>query len=88
MAHWHAQLPGRILDVHYEDLVAEPERVAREVLAFCGLPWRTRLVDDRPAQRPGRHRQRRAGARTDPSAQYRPVEALRAAARTVAPALA
>ena len=39
MAHWHAAFPGRILDVSYEALAAEPERVAREVLAFCGLPW-------------------------------------------------
>ena len=45
MAHWHAQVPGQILDVHYADLVAEPERVAREVLAFCGLPWQDGIVD-------------------------------------------
>lgn len=40
MAHWHAQFPGRILDVSYEGLVAEPERVARQVFDFCGLQWR------------------------------------------------
>lgn len=39
MAKWHAAFPGRILDVHYDALVTEPERVAREVLEFCGLPW-------------------------------------------------
>jgi tetratricopeptide (TPR) repeat protein len=39
MAHWHAAMPGAILDVSYEALVADPEAVAREVLAFCGLPW-------------------------------------------------
>ncbi len=44
MAHWHAQYPGRILDVHYDTLVADPQRVAREVLAFCGLPWEPGLV--------------------------------------------
>lgn len=39
MAHWHALYPGRILDVKYDDFVVEPERMAREVLGFCGLPW-------------------------------------------------
>lgn len=39
MKHWHARLPGSILDVGYERLVAEPETVAREVTAFCGLAW-------------------------------------------------
>ena len=39
MAHWHQAFPGRVLDVHYERLVRDPQAVAREVLAFCGLPW-------------------------------------------------
>lgn len=39
MAHWHSVLPGRVLDVDYARLVTAPETVAREVLAFCGLPW-------------------------------------------------
>lgn len=39
MAHWRALYPERILDVRYDDLVAEPERVAREVVGFCDLPW-------------------------------------------------
>ncbi|RNF83757.1 tetratricopeptide repeat-containing sulfotransferase family protein [Montanilutibacter psychrotolerans] len=38
MAHWHTVAPGRILDVDYQQLVAEPERVGAQVLAFCGLP--------------------------------------------------
>ncbi len=37
MAQWHAAFPGRILDVRYDELVQEPERVAAEVLAFIGL---------------------------------------------------
>ncbi|KAF1717657.1 sulfotransferase family protein [Pseudoxanthomonas yeongjuensis] len=44
MAHWHRQYPGRILDVRYDALVAEPERVAREVLDFCGLAWDPSVV--------------------------------------------
>ena len=39
MEHWRRAVPGRVLDVSYEALVADPERVAKEVLAFCGLPW-------------------------------------------------
>ncbi len=44
MAHWHRALPGRVHDVSYADLVADPERIAREVLEFCGLPWEPACV--------------------------------------------
>ena len=44
MTHWHRQYPGRILDVHYDVLVADPERVARQVLEFCGLAWEPSVV--------------------------------------------
>jgi tetratricopeptide (TPR) repeat protein len=39
MEHWHRVLPGRILDVHYEALVNDPEVQARRVLEWCGLAW-------------------------------------------------
>ncbi|WP_213740655.1 tetratricopeptide repeat-containing sulfotransferase family protein [Bradyrhizobium sp. dw_411] len=40
MRHWHRVLPPqRILDVHYEDTVADVEGVARRIVAHCGLPW-------------------------------------------------
>jgi len=40
MAHWHSVLPpGRILDVRYEDIVADPEHQARRLLDYLGLPW-------------------------------------------------
>ncbi|HSH97378.1 MAG TPA: sulfotransferase [Methyloradius sp.] len=40
MQHWHAVLPeGRILDLHYEELVADTEGQARRILDFVGLPW-------------------------------------------------
>jgi tetratricopeptide (TPR) repeat protein len=45
MAHWRAQFPGRIHEVHYAELVAEPERVAREALSFCGLPWQDGILE-------------------------------------------
>ena len=37
--HWHAVLPGRVLDVKYESVVADLEGQARRLLAFCDLPW-------------------------------------------------
>lgn len=39
MAHWHQLLPGRILDVSYEDLVGDPERVLRNVFRHCRISF-------------------------------------------------
>lgn len=39
MDHWHAILPGRVLDVHYEDMVADQENQTRRLLEYCDLPW-------------------------------------------------
>ena len=39
MRHWHTVMPGRILDVAYADLVAEPEATARRIFDYCGLPF-------------------------------------------------
>ena len=44
MAHWHQQLPGVVLDVSYEDLVADPEATSRRVLDHCDLSWQPSLV--------------------------------------------
>ncbi|MGA7809149.1 tetratricopeptide repeat protein [Bradyrhizobium sp.] len=46
MRHWHRVLPsGRILDVCYEETVADLEAAARRILAHCGLPWDARCLD-------------------------------------------
>jgi hypothetical protein len=46
MAHWHRVLPpGRIIDVHYEELVGNVEGVARHIIAHCGLAWDARCLD-------------------------------------------
>jgi tetratricopeptide (TPR) repeat protein len=37
MRHWNEALPGRILTVHYEDVVADLEGSVRRILDFCGL---------------------------------------------------
>ena len=40
MEHWRNTLPAnRLLEVNYEDLVTETERVSRQMVDFCGLPW-------------------------------------------------
>lgn len=39
MAHWNTVLPGRILQVDYETLVANPEPVTRQLLEHCDLTW-------------------------------------------------
>lgn len=39
MAQWHEALPGRVLEVRYEDLVADQEGETRRLLAHCDLDW-------------------------------------------------
>lgn len=44
MQHWHALAPGRILDVHYEALVSDPDTSARRVMEFCGLDYQAQQI--------------------------------------------
>ena len=39
MRHWDAVLPGRVLLLRHEELVADFDRLAPAVLAHCGLAW-------------------------------------------------
>lgn len=39
MDHWIRVLPGRVHTIQYEMLVADPERVLRELLNLTRLPW-------------------------------------------------
>ncbi|HUC48617.1 MAG TPA: tetratricopeptide repeat protein [Xanthobacteraceae bacterium] len=53
MDHWHRVLPqGGILDVRYEDVVADLEGQARRMLAYCGLGWDERCLDFHKTERP------------------------------------
>lgn len=55
MQYWHTILPpGRILDVRYEDIVADVESEARRVIAYCGLPWDDRCLSFYETDRPVR----------------------------------
>jgi tetratricopeptide (TPR) repeat protein len=39
MDHWHEVLPGKVLDVRYEDVVADLDGQVRRILEYCQLPW-------------------------------------------------
>jgi hypothetical protein len=55
MAHWRRVLPeGRMLDVRYEDVVADLEGQARRIIAYCGLPWDDRCLSFHATDRPVR----------------------------------
>ena len=47
MAHWKSVLPLPLLEVAYEDMVDDPESVARRMVSFCGLEWDDRCLDCR-----------------------------------------
>ncbi len=44
MRHWNQVMPGRILTVHYEDVVRDLEGQVRRLLAHCGLPFDERCL--------------------------------------------
>jgi tetratricopeptide (TPR) repeat protein len=44
MAHWKAVLPIPMLEVVYEDVVADLETESRRIVAFCGLEWEDRCL--------------------------------------------
>jgi len=37
--HWRTVMPGRLMDVSYDDLVNDTEATARRIFDFCGLPF-------------------------------------------------
>ena len=39
MNHWDSVLPGKVLRVHYEDVIEDLETQVRRILAYCGLPF-------------------------------------------------
>jgi hypothetical protein len=55
MAHWRSVLPeGVMLEVRYEDVVADFETQARRILDHCGLDWNPACLDFHLTQRPVR----------------------------------
>ncbi len=51
MDHWKKVLPLPILDVRYEDVVADLEGSARRIVEFIGLPWDAACLDPAKAVR-------------------------------------
>ena len=56
MDHWAQVMPGRVLTVQYEEVVADFEVQVRRLLEFCGLPWEDACLrfyeSDRPVRTP------------------------------------
>jgi Flp pilus assembly protein TadD len=68
MKHWQAVLPIRILELRYEDLVADADSSSRRLISHCGLHWHPACLEfqhhDRPIQTPSRWQARQAIYRT------------------------
>ncbi len=62
MRHWDQALPGRVLRIHHEDLIADLDGSVRQILGHCGLGFEPDCVDF--------HRNRRS-VRTPSSEQVR-----------------
>ncbi len=55
MEHWRRVLPqGALLEVQYEELVADFAPQARRIIDYCGLPWDERCLSFHETQRPVR----------------------------------
>jgi hypothetical protein len=44
MRHWNEYLPGRILNIRYEDLIHDQETQTRRLLNYCGLEWQDQCM--------------------------------------------
>jgi len=51
MAHWDRVLPGAVLRVSYEELVADLEPQVRRVLEYCALPFEPQVLDFHKTER-------------------------------------
>ena len=51
MDHWDQVLPGQILRVQYEDVVADLETQVRRILDYCGLPFEQACLDFHTTER-------------------------------------
>jgi tetratricopeptide (TPR) repeat protein len=63
MRHWDAVLPGRVLRVQHEDVVADLEGSVRRILEFCELPFEAACLEfyksDRSVRTPSAEQVRR-----------------------------
>jgi tetratricopeptide (TPR) repeat protein len=55
MQHWRATIPAEtLLQIRYEDLVADPAAIGRQMIEHCGLEWDERCLDFHRNPRPVR----------------------------------
>ena len=54
MDHWRKALPVPLLEVNYEETVADLEGVARKLVAWCGLAWEPKCLEFHQTKRPVR----------------------------------
>ena len=54
MEHWRKVLPVPLLEVDYEETVADLEGVARRLVGWCGLEWEPRCLEFHRLKRPVR----------------------------------
>jgi hypothetical protein len=54
MEHWRRVLPVPVLEVDYEETVADLEGVARRLVAWCGLEWEPACLEFHKNKRPVR----------------------------------
>jgi tetratricopeptide (TPR) repeat protein len=54
MQHWRRVLPVPVLEVDYEETVADLEAVARRLVAWCGLDWEPACLSYHEGRRPVR----------------------------------
>ena len=58
MAHWKEVLPIPVYELHYEELIAEPEKTSRSLIQYCGLDWDPACLEfqktERTVQTPSR----------------------------------
>ena len=54
MDHWRRALPVPLLEVDYEETVADLEGVARQLVAWCGLAWEPACLAFHEGKRPVR----------------------------------
>ena len=54
MEHWRKVLPVPLLEVDYEETVADLEGVARKLVAWCGLAWEPACLEFHRTKRPVR----------------------------------
>ena len=54
MDYWHEVLPGRVLTMQYEEVVADFENQVRRLLEYCGLPFEESCLNFYDTDRPVR----------------------------------